>query len=49
MNSRMFSLIMGFSDIYYWKGLWDGVDCLLADRYWYSRNHLSNRAVFQRL
>ena len=24
----MFSLFLGFFDIYYWKGVWDGFNCL---------------------
>ena len=35
LNFRIFSLILGFSDIYYWKGIWDGINCLLTDQYWY--------------
>ena len=27
----MFSLIWGFADVYMWKGIWEGVDCVLAD------------------
>ena len=28
--SRIFAVIWGFSDIYLWKGLWDGVDCYFS-------------------
>ena len=28
--SRIFAAIWGFSDIYLWKGIWDGVDCYFA-------------------
>ena len=28
--SRIFAVIWGFSDIYLWKGLWDGIDCYFA-------------------
>ena len=29
--SRIFSVVWGFADIYLWKGIWDGVDCYLAE------------------
>ena len=29
--SRTFSVVWGVADIYLWKGVWDGVDCFLAD------------------
>ena len=28
--SRIFAIIWGFSDIYLWKGIWDGIDCYFA-------------------
>jgi hypothetical protein len=31
ITSRIFSVIWGFSDVYMWKGIWDGVDCFFAE------------------
>ena len=31
VTSRIFSVIWGFSDVYMWKGIWDGVDCFFAE------------------
>ena len=28
--SRLFSIFWGFVDIYYWKAVWDGVDCIFG-------------------
>ena len=30
ISSRIFSVIWGISDVYMWKGIWDGVDCYFA-------------------
>ena len=31
ITSRIFSVIWGFSDVYMWKGIWDGIDCFFSD------------------
>jgi len=31
--SRLFSLVWGFCDIYMWKGVWDGLDCIFGMNY----------------
>ena len=31
--SRIFSLLLGFFDIYYWKAIWDGTNCLFGLNY----------------
>lgn len=32
--SRVFSVVLGLFDIYYWKGLWDGINCVIELK-WY--------------
>ena len=42
-NLLLFSVFWGFTDIYFWKGVWDGVDCLVD--YLYDNNSYKTAMV----